>query len=124
MRRLKQSREEAVRNALISLSDAAERAKKYADLLADLMNHPEDFHVEEAIRRGYQSLGVGSAVLRVMYKMGAEATLKAIVDGDEQELLRIPGIGGATASRMVEANSRDIAAEILARKVAFEQATQ
>jgi hypothetical protein len=59
-----------------------------------------------------------------MRKIGAEVMLRAIIAGDKFTIGSVDGIGPVTLEAMMSEQSRKVAADILRRKEAFEQAVK
>ncbi len=121
-RRPKTSRQEAIKDSLHSMVHQLRSALRHAELLQDLMTQPPDFNTEAAVLDAWRGSGDNGRAANVMRKIGAEVMLRAIIAGDKFTIGSGEGIGPVTLEAMMSEQSRKVAADILRRKEAFEQA--
>lgn len=119
----KLSREAAIRETLSSLNAGMVQAVRQIRLLTDLLEQPAEFDLEGKVRAAWER-DQGSAVSRIVSKIGAEAFLRAVIDGDRRKLESVSGVGPAISEKLVREDSAETALEIMRRRDTFNAAVR
>jgi len=115
--RLKESRNEQIRQCLDDIRWATETLSRSAQRLVDLIKAPEEFDVEMAVKRAAWSND--HAVSLARRKLGAVKMLQAISNGDMAALMSVDQIKERRALEMTSETNKAIAAKILGEMASF-----
>lgn len=113
------SRDTAIKEAIISLAIHLRKVNEEVRLLTELFQQPVDYNIEKDVENSWAHEGQ-SSVLLIMREIGALAFLMAVINGDDDRLMAIHGIGPATAKRLTSDHSVKIARAVMRRRDHFE----
>jgi hypothetical protein len=117
MMRLKESRNEQIRQCLDDIRWATETLSRSAQRLVELIKAPEEFDVEMAVKRAAWSNDHAVGLAR--RKLGAVKMLHAISNGDMAALMSVDQIKERRALEMTSETNKAIAAQILGEMASF-----
>jgi hypothetical protein len=117
MMRLKESRNEQIRQCLDDIRWATETLSRSAQRLVELIKAPEEFDVEMAVKRAAWSNDHAVGLAR--RKLGAVKMLQAISNGDMAALMSVDQIKERRALEMTSETNKAIAAKILGEMASF-----
>jgi len=115
--RLKESRNEQIRQCLDDIRWATETLSRSAQRLVELIKAPEEFDVEMAVKRAAWSNDHAVGLAR--RKLGAIKMLQAISNGDMAALMSVDQIKERRALEMTSETNKAIADQILGEMASF-----
>jgi hypothetical protein len=115
--RLKESRNEQIRQCLDDIRWATETLSRSAQRLVELIKAPEEFDVEMAVKRAAWSNDHAVGLAR--RKLGAVKMLQAISNGDMAALMSVDQIKERRALEMTSETNKAIADQILGEMASF-----